>query len=125
MRCGTAVAELAVCLPLIVTVTLGTIEACSMLHLQQKLETTAFEGARIGCVPDAEVINVTHQCQTLLDAQRVRGYTITLNPPDPESLQQGDFFEVTIEAPCSANSLLGGWFYAGRTLVGDVALTKE
>ena len=118
-------AELAVCLPLIVTITLGTIEACAMLHLQQQLETTAFEGARVGCVPDAEAEHVNYQCQTLLDAQRVEQYTIRMDPPDPASLEQGEFFTVTIEAPCNENSLLGGWFYAGRTLTGEVALTKE
>lgn len=122
---GTAVTELAICLPLLVLITLGTVEACSMLYLQQKLETAAYEGVRVGCVPDATAENVRYQCETLLDSQSVSNYTITLNPADPSSLDQGDFLQVSVEAPCDANSVIGGWFYMGRRLSGDASLSKE
>lgn len=122
---GTAVTELAICLPLLVLITLGTVEACSMLYLQQKLETAAYEGSRVGCVPDATAANVRYQCETLLDAQSVNDYVITLNPSDPASLQQGEFLRVSIEAPCNTNSVIGGWFYMGRLLSGDASLSKE
>ena len=124
-RKGTAVAELAVCLPVVVLVFLATMEACTMLFVQQKLKTTAFEGARIGIVPKAAAENVVYQCGVLLDAQKVRGYSIKLDPPKPESLSPGDYFTVTVEAPCGPNSLIGGWVYEDKLLSKSVALRAE
>ncbi len=124
-RRATAVTELAVCLPLLMVVLLATMEACTMIFVQQKLKTTAFEGARIGIVPNAKTVNVQYQCSVLLDAQKVNNYSITLDPSDPNTLSQGDYFTVTIEAPCGANSLVGGWLYADRTLEKSVSLRAE
>ena len=44
-REGAAVVEFAVCLPLIVLIVLGTIEAGSLLFLKQTLVQAAYEGA--------------------------------------------------------------------------------
>ncbi len=96
-----------------------------MLHLQQSMKICAFEGARVGTVPGATATNVTYQCQTLLDDHAVAGYSITMDPADPTSLNQGDYFEVTVTTDFAANSLVGGWFYAGRKLSRSVALRAE
>ncbi len=124
-RRGTAVAELAVCLPVLVAIMLATIEACTVLHVQQRLKTTAFEGARVGIVPGSKQTNVLYQCELLLEGHKVHGYEVTMNPPDPKSLEQGDWLTVTVEAPCGPNSLVGGWFYANKTLSRSVSLRAE
>lgn len=121
-RRGMAVTELAVCLPILVLIVFATIETCSMIYLKQTLAITAYEGARIGVVPKASDVNVDYQCSVLLDARNVKGYTITMNPPNPATLSSGDFFEVTIAAAYSANSLLGGWFFNDRTVTKSCAL---
>ncbi len=124
-RSGTAVTELAVCLPILVLITLATIESCTMLHLQQRLKTTAFEAARVGIVPGAQPVNVQYQCQLLLDNHGVAGYSVSMDPPNPSTLEQGDFFTVTVNAPCGPNSLVGGWIYADKTLSKSVSLSAE
>ena len=122
---GTAAVELAICLPILATLLLATTEACNMLHVQQSLKISAFEGARVGTVPAATTANVQQQCQSLLDDHSVNGYTIAMDPPDPANLSQGDFFTVTVSASFSDNSIIGGWFYAGQTLSRSVALQAE
>ncbi len=117
-----AVVELAVCMPILVLVVFATIEACSMLYLKQTLKITAYEGARVGITPESTSANVELQCQSLLDARNVQGYSIATEPVDPSMLSEGDFFEVTITTPYAENSLLGGWFYADKTLVQSCAL---
>ena len=124
-RRGAAVVELAICLPVIVILMLATMEACTMLYVQQKLKTTAFEGARVGIIPDAKAENVSYQCQLLLDGGGVSGYSVTLDPADPRTLNQGDYLTVTVSAPFAANSLAGGWLYEDKTLSRSVALQAE
>ncbi|QDT04537.1 TadE-like protein [Rubripirellula lacrimiformis] len=124
-RSAVAVVELAVCLPLLVMITLATIEACAMIYTQQALHTTAFEGCRVGIVPGAEVENVNFQCQSLLEDHGVEGFTISMDPADPEDLSEGDWFTVTINAPFVDNSLVGGWLYNEKLLTRTVALRAE
>ena len=55
---GAAIMELAVCLPLLVTLTMATVEACAMIYLKQTLKIAAFEGARIGLIPSSGSVNI-------------------------------------------------------------------
>jgi hypothetical protein len=121
-RQGAAIIELAVCLPVLVLVTLATIEACAMLYLKQTLAIAAFEGARLGVISGSESLNVEAQSQLILIDHGVSNYSISMEPSDPASLISGDFFRVTVSAECSPNSLIGGWFYAGKTFSESVEL---
>lgn len=124
-RRGAAVVELAVCLPVLVLVTLATVEACTMLFVQQTLKVTAFEGARVGIVPSAQAANVDYQCRTILDDHNVQGYSVTMDPSAPETLESGDWFTVTTTATFVDNSLIGGWLYADKTLTRSVSLRVD
>jgi hypothetical protein len=124
-RRAVAVVELAVCLPILVVILVATIETCVMLQLQQNLVVTAYEGARVGVIPGIEADTVHQQCVLLLDDRSVHGYTITLTPADPSTLDPGDSLTVTIAAPCSANSLLGSVFYADKTITESVVMLAE
>ncbi len=121
-RRGAAIIELAVCLPLLVMLTLATIEACAMIYLKQTLTIAAFEGARIGMLPGSAAINVEAQTELVLGDHNVTGYSISMLPSDPATLTDGDYFRVTVDAQCSPNSLIGGWFYVGKTFSESVEL---
>ena len=124
-RSGVAVVELAVCLPILVVLLIGTIEACVMLQLQQNLAVTAYEGARVGIMPGMDAGTVDFQCQLMLDDRNINGYTITLDPVDPQSMNVGDEFRVTITADCAANAVVGGMFFNGRTISESVVMRAE
>ena len=123
-RVGAAVVEAAICLPVLVLILFGTIETCNMLFVSQSLKIVAFEGSRVGTVPGAEADNVQYQCETLLDDRDISGATIAFTP-DPATLQPGEFFQVTIEAPCGPNSVIGSAFFAGRTIVRSASLPAK
>ncbi len=93
-----------------------------MLYLKQTLTISAFEGARVGLLPGSSPPNVEAQCQFVLSDHSVAGYSISMEPPYPASLTSGDYFRVTVSAPCAPNSLIGGWFYAGKTFSESVEL---
>ena len=77
-RRGVAAVEFAVLLPVFVLLVLGTIEATSMIFLQQTLEIAAYEGARVGLVPDSTAGNVEGAARQILDARNVHGSTTTV-----------------------------------------------
>jgi Flp pilus assembly protein TadG len=124
-RRGAAVIELAVCLPIIVLLTLATIEACSMLYLRQSLKIAAFEACRIGLVQGATSTNVQAQASLILNSRRVNGAATTTNPPDPRSIVRGDMFTVQVSANCNDNALLRGWFFEGKSMIETVAMVKD
>ena len=124
-RHGIAAVELAVCLPILLLVAVAAVETCGMLYVSQTLKIASFEGSRIGVVPDAEASNVKFQCDTLLQGRGVKGYTVTLSPSEPASLNEGDYFRVTVEADYSQNSLLGGLVFGNRTLSKSTALRSD
>jgi len=124
LRKGAAAVELAVCLPILLLVLVATVDVCGMFHVQQSLKISAYEGARIGVVPGAEIENVTFQCGAILDAQGIRSYSITMTPSNPETLALGDYFTVSIEANFDDNAY-GSGLYAGKILQKSVTLKVE
>ena len=121
---GVAVVELAVCLPVVVTILLGTIEACVMMQLKQNLTITAYEGARVGILPGTESATVNAQCQMLLDDRSIQMSNISMTP-DPSTMDVGDMFTVTVSADCSANSVVGAVFFQGKTITESVVMRAE
>ena len=124
-RHAVAVVELAVCLPVLVVLLVATIEACVMLQLQQNVAVTAYEGARVGIMPGIDADTVRYQCELLLDDRNVNGYTVSMNPTDPQTMNVGDEFTVTINADCAANSVIGGMFFDGKTISESVVMRAE
>jgi hypothetical protein len=116
---------LAVCLPLLVLLVLATIEACTMIYLKKSLTVAAYEAGRTSLMPGASSANVKAQGQQVLDDRKVKGATIVLNPAAIEAAPEGSYLEVTVNAPCESNTLLGTWFYTGRTLSARATYKKE
>ncbi|WP_261343496.1 TadE/TadG family type IV pilus assembly protein [Rubripirellula reticaptiva] len=124
-RKAVAVVELAICMPILVLVLFATIEACVMLQLQHNLAITAYEGARIGIMPGTNATSVQTQCEMLLVDRDIAGYTITLDPPDPSTMDVGDALTVTVEADCVANTVLAAMFFDGKILSESVVMLAE
>jgi hypothetical protein len=122
---GVAAAELAVCLPVVVLIVIATIEACSALFLKQSLTVAAYEGARTTLSDRMTPGSVEAACNQVLNDRKVDGATITTKPTNLASLQPGDFFDITISAPCDKNSVVPTTFYRGRTLQATASMMIE
>jgi Flp pilus assembly protein TadG len=103
-RRGTATVELAVCLPLIVIVGLGSIEATNAIFLKERLTSAAYEGARSATTPSHTAAAATTAAQTVLTQFGVSGGTVTINPSVTTSTTVGTWVTVTVAAPLKANS---------------------
>ncbi len=122
---GSSLIELALCLPVLVLLVLGTVEICSIMHLKQGLKLAAYEAARIGLVPTATSENVIAQADLLLEGRNIKDYSITTQPSDPTSVGYGDLFTVTVSAASDSNTLFGGWFFSGEPITESVVVRGE
>ena len=56
--------ELAICLPVLILLLFGTIEACAIIYLNQSLKIAAYEGARVSLIPTAFVFSTRQSATT-------------------------------------------------------------
>jgi Flp pilus assembly protein TadG len=124
-RSGSALTEFALVLPLLVLILFATVETCSMIHLQQALKVAAYEGARIALIPGTTSANVEAAVKQILSDRRIANGSVTVTPSNYPSAATGSFIRVTASAPAKGNSLVGAWFYGGRTLTTSVEMMKE
>jgi Flp pilus assembly protein TadG len=124
-RRGVAAAELAVCLPVVVLLVLATIEACTMIFLQQSLTAARYEGVRTALVKDATFTDVQAACNQILSDRRIDGAKVTVKPANISALKPGDSVDVTVTAPCAPNSVIPVMFYRGRSLDSTASMMIE
>ena len=121
---GTAVAELAVCLPAIVALVFGAIECCSMIFVKQSLHVASYEAIRAAIKHDATNGDVLARCNQVLTERNINDATIELTPTDISSAPRGSDVEVKISAPCEANSIARLNIFSG-TLEAETIMIKE
>lgn len=124
-RRGAATVEFAVCLPVIVILVLGSIEATSMIFLKQSLTVAAYEGGRTAIVPEATAADVQAVCEQILADRRVNNATINVIPADLDSIEPGEFIRVEVNAACDDNAILSGRIFQGRDMLGFAEFMKE
>ena len=124
-REGVAAVEFAVCLPVLVLVIFGSIEACTMVFLKESLTIAAYEGSRVAVNATATESDVTTRCQEVLADRNVQGATIQITPSNLSAVASGSPIEVTVSAPCGPNAVMPVWFYGTATMNGSSAVMKE
>jgi Flp pilus assembly protein TadG len=122
---GVAAVELALCIPVLLVLVIGTVEACNIVFLKQSLTTAAYEGARTAIGSGATTADVENQCQQILKERKVASGSITVNPPIVSDVPVGQYITVAVSAPADSNAVLKGWFYNGQTLQGQATMMKE
>ena len=126
-RRGVAAVELAICLPILVAVGFGMIEACNAVFVQARLQSAAFESVRLATRPTtatnqaAPAGQVQADCTTLLTQLGVQGASITINPGSLANLVPQTLVTVTISAPFSQNSVTS--MVLGNSLVLSASAT--
>jgi len=105
-RKAAAVVELAICLPVIVLVVLGTIESANMLFLRQALVQSAYESAKIAVHRDGTNAAARLAAEQVAAGRRIQNLTIQFSPGDVASVPRGRPVTVTVSAPGDENCLL-------------------
>jgi hypothetical protein len=64
-------------------------------------------------------------CNQVLADRKIEGGTITVEPPDIAAMNIGEFVNVTVSAPCDANSVVPANFYRGRRMSATASMMIE
>jgi len=107
-RKGAALVELAVCLPVLMVLILGSIEATSAIFIRQALTTAAYEAAREAARTGATTLTATARGQAVLDARRIRNSTIQFTPSNVSTAGRGNIITIEVTATLSGNSPFTG-----------------
>ena len=124
-RRGAALVEFCVCLPVVVLIVFGTIEACQMIYLKQSVTIAAYEGARTAIVPDVELGSVEVVVQQILDDRGIQNSTITVSPADIIFTPAGEYISVEVTAPVNDNAPFSSFITNNSIVSGRVEMMKE
>lgn len=124
-RRGLATVEAALCLPIIVLLMLGTIDACTMIFLKQSLTIAAYEGGRTALIPGAKASHIKADCQQIIDDRSISGAKIKVRPKKPHEAAAGEQISIEVSAPCADNSIMPSLFFQGRELTATAYVMNE
>ncbi len=124
-RRGVCMAEVAFCLPIVIMVTLATVELCSALFLKESLSIAAYEGARVAVKRRATSQNALDTVNDVLAARGITGATVTVSPNGFETLSALDPVTITITAPVNSNSAYISTWFAGESVTSQVVMVRE
>ncbi len=124
-RRGTAVVELAVCLPVLVLLVFASLEGANMLFLRQAVVQSAYETAKSVAKTNGVQANAQTLGEQVLSSRGVVTPTITFNPANVESLIPGTPFNVTVAVPSTARSITGIGPFNGLTIQARATMIKE
>jgi TadE-like protein len=119
-----ATVELAICLPVLVLIVFGSIQATDLIYLQHAATSAAYEGMLELARPNATNESVVARAQQLLDARELTETEIRFLPEGTDVSQLPPGQEVTIEVSVDvrANLSLSGFFitpeFVRASLVG-------
>ena len=114
-RNGIAAVELAICLPVLMIIALGSIEATNAIFLKQRLTSAAYEGARAAIAPGQTTAGATAAANSVLTQFGISGTTVTVNPNVTTATATGTQITVSVTAPFGSNSCMQP-FIVGKVL---------
>jgi Flp pilus assembly protein TadG len=122
---GTAAVELAVCLPILLTIVWMTVIACELIHLRHTLTLAAYEGARTAIVKDAVNDDVIDAANWVLDSRGVAplNRSVAIYVADITQVVPGTYITVTTTADTNANMPLRG--FTNGTMQVSAQMMKE
>ncbi len=120
-----AVVEFAICLPILVIVVFGSIEACNAIYLKQAATASAYEAVRVATGSGGTKVAAQTRGEEILAARGIAGATLTFNPDDPATWNRGSTVSVHVAVP--ASNTLGGinLFFQGQTLQSTIVMVKQ
>ena len=123
--------ELAISLPFLITLAFGMLEYNSLITLQSRMLSAAYESARLATRPKTSATTaasagaVTSYCTSLLTQMGVQGATVTLTPGDLSNVTPQTIVTVSVSAPFKSNSLTTIVLGSTRTTTAKATLIVE
>lgn len=124
-RQGAAVVEFAVCLPLIVMIVLGTLEASSLLFAKQAIVQSAYEAAIVASKHDGTPTKAIDAASRVALGRKINQVQVNFDPSNFAALPSGTILTVTVSAPAASNRLLNSNLIGATTVSATAVMVKE
>lgn len=124
-RRGVAAVEFAVCLPVLVLLVFGSIEASSFIFLKQSLNVAAYEGIREAVRLDGDNASGDARAINILNSRGVNDFSVSFPSGETSTLPRGRDVVIEVSAPTISNSPLAGQFIPNRIVTARVVMLKE
>ena len=123
-RLGTATTEMAVAMPLLITLVFGSIEMANAVFLRQSLNMAAYEAAKVITRPGSNEVLARSRCDGVLAVRKVSAYTLSFSPSVTTATPRGTQVTVTLTATASNLSYGPVQFMAGKTMTSTVVMVR-
>ncbi|SMP48098.1 TadE-like protein [Neorhodopirellula lusitana] len=127
-RHGTALVELAICMPVFFLIVFASIEACNMIAMKQIICESAYEGALVALKPNATESDVVSRVSTSLAARGVKPsgvYVTGENGAQFSGVAQGEIVTVKVDASTDKNAAGPQLFGLAKTLSSSLSAVKQ
>lgn len=124
-RRAAALVEFAICLPVLVLVILGSIEAATAVFVRQGLTVAAYEGIREAIRIDGNLSTARGRAQAVLDQRSIKGAKISFQPANPMTLPRGEIVTLRVESTLGANSPFFGSVLQNRRILVSTSMVRE
>jgi Flp pilus assembly protein TadG len=122
-RSGVAAVEFAVCLPMLVALVFGAIEASNAVFLQQALTASAYEAGNVASSSGGTSADALVRAKSVLSGLRVNSATISISPTVTIDTPIGTTIVITCSAPLSANSATS-WCLNNKTMTAKYTIPR-
>lgn len=122
-RSGLAAVELAICLPVLVLLVLGSIELTNFIFLKHALTSAAYEGVREAVRREGTDASSTAMAQQVLTARGIQGASVRVTPGT--QITSGQPLTVEVSAPSSSNRVVIPRFVQGLTARAAATMIKD
>jgi Flp pilus assembly protein TadG len=123
-RCGTAATEMAIAMPLLITLVFGSIEIANAVFLRQSLNMAAYEAAKVITRPGSNETLARSRCNDVLAVRKVTAYTLSFSPTVTTATPRGTQVTVTLTATAANLSYGPVQFMAGKTMSSTVVMVR-
>ncbi len=124
-RPGIAAVEMAVCLPVIILLVFGTIEASGLIFLKQALNVAAYEGVRETIRVGSSNADGVEIAMSILSSRKIKDVQIRFPNGEAAQAKRGDEIVMEVSVCKASNSQLLGHLGTNQLLTTRVVMLKE
>ncbi len=124
-RRGTAVVELAVCVPVLVLIVLGAMSATTMIFMRTAAVQSAYETVKEVVRPNGDSVRALERGRAVLEFRNIVPQSIEISPSNVEVQDPGTPITVTVRASAAENRLFTFGVFSGGEVEVQATMVKE
>ncbi len=126
-RRGIATVEFAIVLPVLITLTIGTMDVCTALFLKESAVLAAYEGARQGVGRGNTNQDVIDRVEGFLNERNIQfeDDAVSISSPGFDTADTLENVTVTVSIPSAGNMLVPTQMFGDIMITTSVTMLKE